>query len=204
MRKPSLIFLIAIVFGSSSCVIHFKFPFICFRKECLMDVFSFSGSRKDSGGKRGLKQKVSIFLSKYNAKKRRKNGKKQRESDRKESLKEQKDTIPEKPPVTYGLGKSSGICSDIKLIIKKTNDEDTLLVYFPDNTRRLTDEGKIQINICIEKIGVDSISEVRFKNCHNKNILTYHEIIWLEERERHISKHLKTLKVPKAKIKTEE
>lgn len=194
-----------ITFSLSSCVIHYKFPFICFRKECLMDVFSFSGSKKDSGGKRGLKQKVSIFMAKYNAKKRRRNGKKQREFARKEDLKEAKDTIPEKEPVTYSLGKSKGICNDIKVIVlKKTTKADTVLVYFPEYTRRLVDDEKLKLKNYIEALSPDSIVEIRMKNCHSKNILTYHEIIWLEERERKISQFLRSLNISKSKIITEE
>ncbi len=170
-----------------------------------MDVFSFSGSKKDSGGKRGLKQKTSIFLAKYNAKKRRRNGKKQREQAKKETLKEQKDTIPEKDPVTYSLGRSNGICNDIKLIVsKRAASTDTFLVYFYEHTRHLVDEEKAKLKNYIDSTRSDSITIINMKNCHSKNILTYHEIIWLEERERRIIKFLKTINIPKSKIKTEE
>lgn len=53
----------------SSCAIHAGFPFICFKKDCISA--AWSGSRKEAGGKRGLKQKMNILLAKANAKKRK-------------------------------------------------------------------------------------------------------------------------------------
>jgi hypothetical protein len=52
----------------SSCVLHPSFPFVCFRKDCRGSMFS---ARKDSGGKRSMKQKMKIVLAKVNAKKRK-------------------------------------------------------------------------------------------------------------------------------------
>ena len=63
------IFLFILAFALfSSCAIHAKFPFICFKKDCIVSSWTF---KKEAGGKRGVKQKVNIFLAKANAKKRK-------------------------------------------------------------------------------------------------------------------------------------
>lgn len=192
-------------FFLSSCAIHFKFPFICFRKECILGVFDLSGGRKEAGGKRGFKQKAGMFISKFNKKRKRKNSKKQRERDNKEVLRAEKDTLPEKPEITYAPGSSSGICRELKIIIlKKNNTSDTLLVYYPEHTKRLTEEKKKELQNYVEKLGIGEIEEVQISNCHKKDILTEHEIIWFEERERKIYKFLKVIEVPKEKIKKEK
>jgi len=64
--KPFLVVLALALF--SSCAIHAKFPFICFKKDCIVASWTF---KKDAGGKRGVKQKVNIFIAKANAKKRK-------------------------------------------------------------------------------------------------------------------------------------
>ncbi len=53
----------------SSCAIHAGFPFICFKKDCIKGAWSLP--RKEAGGKRGLKQKMSIALAKASAKRKK-------------------------------------------------------------------------------------------------------------------------------------
>lgn len=50
----------------SSCAIHDKFPFICFRKECI--IAEFSGVRKEAGGKRSIKQRTNMMVTKVKRK----------------------------------------------------------------------------------------------------------------------------------------
>ena len=169
-----------------------------------MSMFSFS-SEKKAGGKRGMKQKISMFLFKAKTKRMKRNGKKQRAQAKNEATKAFADTLPEKEPITYDLGQSKGICRELKLIFsEKSKDTDTISVYFPDRNKNISDEKKRELKEYVEKIGADSITQIFIKNCHSKSILTEHEIIWLEERARKIARYLKTLNLPKSKIKTEE
>jgi len=53
----------------SSCAIHAGFPFICFKKDCIKSAWSFQ--KPTAGGKRGIKQKASIYIAKVKAKSRK-------------------------------------------------------------------------------------------------------------------------------------
>lgn len=68
--KLFLVVVIAALF--SSCAIHAGFPFICFKKDCIKAAWTFQ--KPPAGGKRGVKQKVNIFIAKANAKKRKRQG----------------------------------------------------------------------------------------------------------------------------------
>ena len=68
--KLFLIVLTATLF--SSCAIHAGFPFICFKKDCVKAAWSFQ--KPPAGGKRGIKQKVNIFIAKASAKQRKRKG----------------------------------------------------------------------------------------------------------------------------------
>lgn len=196
--KPIIIFLIIVLF--SSCAIHSSFPFICFRKECIIATFSLSSPRKEAGGNRGIKQSVKILFAKSKAKKIKRRSKKQRSN-----LKIEVDTIFEKEKILYSPGSSTGICREIQMIIfKKELINDTIVVYFRNNLKKISEEQKQKLKEYIDTVGSNYITKILLKNCHDKNILIEHEIIWLEERALKLAKFLKTLNMPNAIIKIEE
>jgi hypothetical protein len=193
MRKHIALFLI-IAFLFSSCAIHRKFPFICFRKECVLGQLGFYKMKE--AGKR-MKINANVRRSKRAAKKRKSQSK--GENIRIDVAEPKKDSL------RYGGGKSAGICKETKLVIfQKTESCDTILIYFPLKERDITEDKKKELKDFVEKAGADVITEVIIKNCHNKNVLTEHELTWLNERARKITKYLKTLHIEKTKIKTEE
>jgi hypothetical protein len=73
LNKTHTLFLLLCSFAIlSSCAVHSSFPFICFKKECISQ--AWSGTRKEAGGKRSLKQNVKIFSTKIKSKIRKSKG----------------------------------------------------------------------------------------------------------------------------------
>lgn len=70
LYKLFLVVVIATLF--SSCAIHAGFPFICFKKDCVKAAWTFQ--KPPAGGKRGVKQKVNMFIAKASAKNRKRKG----------------------------------------------------------------------------------------------------------------------------------
>ncbi len=140
-----------------------------------------------------------------NARKNKRARKKNRSDPGKGEIIKTEPENSKKDSLTYNGGRSAGICRETKLVIfQRKQNRDTILVYFPRNEGDMSDDKKRELKEYIEKAGADEIIEIIIKNCHDKNVLTEHEILWLNERARKITKYFKKLNVPKAKIRIEE
>lgn len=138
-----------------------------------------------------------------NARKRKRNSKRNK-VDKSEDI--SKDTsIVQKRNFTYFGGGSVGIC-DINKIIFTTDSlkSDTLFINYSDGEKALDEERKTVIRNYVESKGASHIKKVLIKSCHNRNILTEHEYIWLDERARKVSYYLRDIKIPKRIIFIEE
>jgi hypothetical protein len=193
MKKYFAVFFI-VIFIFSSCAIHRKFPFICFRKECVLGQLGY------------YKLKALNKRTKANSTIRKKKRSRRRDKEKnKEIVTDVTIDSGRKDSLIYFKGRSPGICTETKLVIfQKTDHWDTLLVYFPDHEKNISENKKKELRDYVEKAGTESIISILIKNCHSKNILSEHEIIWLNERGRKIVKYLNSLSVPKSKINIED
>lgn len=149
--KMVLIVVVATLF--SSCAIHAGFPFICFKKDCIKSAWTFQ--KPPAGGKRGIKQKASIFIAKAKAKNRKRQG---------------KNTDPSKEPVNETqLAQLLADTTDADKFIKvvffhkgkaqlKAIENDSL--YIKSSFITLSKNDRILINYYLNKFLVKNITEI--------------------------------------------
>jgi hypothetical protein len=151
LYKPVLVVVNAALF--SSCAIHAGFPFICFKKDCIKSAWTFQ--KPPAGGKRGVKQKVNIFIAKTSAKQRKRKG---------------KNTNPLKEPVNETqlaelLADTTQATKFIKVVFfhkgkaqLKAIESDSM--YIKSSFITLSKNDRILINYYLNKFLVKNITEI--------------------------------------------
>ncbi|MGZ3901164.1 MAG: hypothetical protein ACXVNM_11550 [Bacteroidia bacterium] len=194
--KKCLLYFLAFVFiiQLTSCAIHRKFPFICFKKECVLGQLGYYSAResfkraKINGKVRKHKKEI-----KRNLRLSRK-GKKPPYDLEKE--KKQSDSL------TYARG-FSGVCKELKIVFVSTN-KDTVIAHYAFDEKDLSEDEKKVIKDLVGKNGAALFNEVIIINCHKRSILSEYEAFWMDERTRRIKKFLKPLGIPPIKVNVEE
>ncbi|MBA3680731.1 MAG: hypothetical protein H0W73_06145 [Bacteroidetes bacterium] len=137
----------------SSCAIHAGFPFICFKKDCIKSAWTFQ--KPPAGGKRGVKQKASIFIAKAKAKNRK------RKSRNDDPLRMAFD----QPLLDAMLADTSHADKFIKVVFfykskapeKKINNDS---LYIKSSFVTLSKNDRILINYYLNKYLVKNITEI--------------------------------------------
>ncbi len=189
-----LIVIVVIATLFSSCAVHAGFPFICFRKDCIKAAWTFQ--KPPAGGKRGVKQKVSIFLAKANAKKRKRQG---RNSD------------PLKEPVNETqlaelLADSTQADKFIKVVFfykikspEKKVGNDSL--YIKSSFISLSKNDRILINYYLNKFSVKNITQINiYSIIENKEEVEQHSRMGIMKMKK-VEHYLIRTKVKKERIK---
>lgn len=172
-----------------NCAIHRKFPFICYKKECVLSQLGYYGARESF---KRAKINASVRRHKRMVKRNIKAGRK--------GLKPPYDTNKEsakKDSLTYSGG-FSGICKEMKIIFVTEKDSvvqqnDTLVVNYLFEERDLSEVEKKAIKILVEKNTSSHFKQILISNCHGRSVMSEYEIGWTEQRERKIIKYLKSL-----------
>lgn len=187
----------------ASCAIHRKFPFICFKKECVLGQLGIYGAME------------AVKRGKINSNVRKK--KRQMKRSRNRAAKDK--TYPPDPVLQEEKNRDSlayvkgfaGLCKDIKIVfiheMKRecsdcNNDvrRDSVIVLYKFDERELSEESKQAITKIISNTQIDHINEITIKNCHNKSVMSETELFYMNERIRRIKKHLKKLGIPEKEI----
>jgi len=194
-QMNKLISLLLLTLLLASCAIHRKFPYICYRKECVLSQLGFYAAKESF---RRAKINASVRQHKRMVRKNIRNGRK--------GLKPPYDTEKEnrqRDSLTYSGG-FAGLCKETKVIFTRLNSsKDTVIINYLFEEKDPSADEKMAMKNCIDKTGVQEIEEILIKSCHNRSVMSEYEILWLDERARRISKYLKTLEIPKEKIKQE-
>jgi hypothetical protein len=205
MYKPKKYLLIVMVlFLISGCAIHRKFPFICFKKECVLGQMGFYAA-KDSFRRAKINAKVRKHkrMIKRNIKAGRK-GKQPPYDIEKENR--QRDSL------AY-TGGFAGVCKEMKVIFVEMPRaiqsetapvwrKDTVIVKYMFDEKDLSTDEKKAVSELIAKYGATSFGEVLIVNCHSRSVLSEFELLMLSERERNIIRYLKKSGIPPKRIST--
>ncbi len=185
----------------SSCAIHRKFPFICFRKECVLSQLHYYDA-KDSF--RRAKINASVRKKKRDMNRSKHRAKKDKSFPPDSTLIEKQ----EKDSLDYSKG-FAGLCDESKVIFSYTlfNDSisstknDTITIRYLFDKKEPSADEKNEMKLLLEKIGQKYLLEIWIKGCHNRSVLSEYELYWLDTRIQKIKKYLKKLEVPSIKIK---
>ena len=189
-----LVLVIITVALFSSCAIHAGFPFICFKKDCIKS--AWTAPRKDAGGKRGVKQKVSIFLAKTSANNRKRKS---------------RNTDPSKAPINESqlatlLADTTHADKFIKMIffhkgktLLKEIESDSL--YIKSSFITLSKNDRILINYYLNKYLVKNITEIYiYSIIENKEEVEQNSRIGIMKMKK-VEHYLIRTKVKKTRIK---
>ena len=149
-----LIIVAVLIVCFSSCAIHKKFPFICFRFECIKAQLKFPG----------LKANIKRNRAEAAAKKRKRNGASNKESARiKDITKPTVDrTGDENPPAD--TRKDSVFTLSAPVIVPKAENQDTLIIYnFDLYEDIICYEQKTELKKYILRVGSQKISQIKIK-----------------------------------------
>lgn len=181
----------------SSCAIHNKFPFICFRSGCVKVAF---GIYQIKAWKKNRQGKAQVRKNKANAK---------------ASLKSKKDKLnggnspnySTSDTTTYSKG-IPAVCNQLKLVFfkstkRKNQKTDTLIIGFTDFENEINALDKVQIDGYLQKHTRDDIIKVKLCDC-DKNTLQsdVSRAVYLK-RSSKTTYYLKTHKIPKRKVELE-
>ncbi len=201
LMKTKFLLLLLVFVLFSSCAIHVKFPFICFKKECVLGQLGYYGAKESF---RKVKINSSIRKKKRTMNRSKHRAKKDKSFPPNPKLVEAKT----KDSLAYVKG-FSGLCNQSIVIFNSVlmNDtltknylNDTIIINYLFDEREPSPSQKNEIKLLIEKIGVKQISNITIKECHNRSVLSEYEIYWLEARFQKINKYLKKLDIPSTKI----
>ncbi len=190
--KLFLVVVIAALF--SSCAIHAGFPFVCFKKDCIKAAWSFQ--KPPAGGKRGVKQKVNIFIAKASAKQRKRKG---------------KNADPLKEPVNETqlaelLADTTQADKFIKIVFfyktkapeKKINNDS---LYIKSSFITLSKNDRVLINYYLNKFLVKNITEIYiYSIIENKEEEAQHSRMGIMKMKK-VEHYLIRTKVKKTRIK---
>lgn len=195
--KRLILFLIAAVFimQLSSCAIHRKFPFICFKKECVLGQLGYYSARESF---KRAKTNASVRKHKRIVKRNVRRGRK--------GLDPPYDLVKEKKQadsLTY-LGGFAGICKEIKMVFIEPLKRDSVLMTYKFDQKDISPDGKKIIKELVDKIGASSLSQILIINCHKRSVLSEYEMVWMDERVRKIKKYLKTIGIEEIKVFVDE
>jgi hypothetical protein len=195
MRKLwCIIVALGIIFQLSSCAIHRKFPFICFKKECVLGQMGFYAARESF---RRAKINSTVRKHKREVKRNVRQGRRGKKPPYDlEQEKKQSDSL------TY-LGGFSGICKELKLVFV-SNEKDTLVAHYAFDEKDMKEGEKELVKGLIEKRNAANIKQVIIVNCHKRSVLSEHEAFWMDERARKIKKFLEKLGVSPRLVQVEE
>ena len=189
-----------------SCAIHRKFPFICFRKECVLSQLHFYDA-KESFRRAKINSSVRKKKREMNRSKERARKDKSYPPDQKLIDKREKDSLD------YSKG-FAGLCDESKVIfsyslindsssLTKNYKNDTITIRYLFDKKEPSPDEKNEMKALLEKIGQKYLFEIWIKGCHNRSVLSEYELYWLDTRIYKITKYLKKLEVPSNKIKTD-
>jgi hypothetical protein len=206
MRKLNYILIVVLIFSVFSCAIHRKFPFICFKKECVLGQMGFYAARD---GFRRAKINTKVRKHKRMIKKNIKAGRKGKKPPYDTNLeKKQSDSL------AY-TGGFAGVCKNVNIIFEEMPKaiqsetppvwhKDTVVAHYTFEDRDLSEKDKKIIKELVEKRGPGYFGEIRIINCHRKSVLSDFEILMLTEREKRIIKYLKKLGISENRVVIED
>lgn len=193
-RLLVFLFIIGIMIQLTSCAIHRKFPFICFKKECVLGQMGFYAARESF---RRAKINATVRKHKREVKRNVRRGRRGKKPPYDlEKEKKQADSL------TY-IGGFSGICKELKLVFVSEKN-DTLIAHYGFDDKDLREGEKQLVKELVEKVKAANIKEVVVINCHKRSVLSEHEAAWMDERVRKIRKYLNKLGVSPILVRAEE
>ncbi|MCW3075654.1 MAG: hypothetical protein JWO32_263 [Bacteroidetes bacterium] len=196
MKKIILLFLACLFLSLiSSCAIHRKFPFICFKKECVLGQLGYYSARESF---KRAKINASVRKHKRIVKRNVRRGRK--------GLDPPYDLAKEKKQadsLTY-QGGFAGICKEIKMVFLESTKRDSVLITYKFEQKDISPEGKKIIKELVDKIGPHSFTGITIFNCHKKSVLSEYEVVWMDERVRKIKKYLKSIGIENLKVFVDE
>jgi hypothetical protein len=200
--KKYLLLMVVLLFFSG-CAIHRKFPYICFKKECVLGQMGFYAA-KDSFRRAKINTKVRKHkrMIRRNIQAGRK-GKQPPYDTEKENR--QRDSL------AY-TGGFAGVCKEMKVIFTEMPRaiqsetqpvwrKDTVIIKYMFDEKDLSPDEKKAITELIAKHG-STFGEILIVNCHSRSVLSEFELLMLSERERNIIRYLKKSGIPPKRIST--
>lgn len=181
----------------SSCAIHKKFPFICFKSGCIKVQWGFyemKAWKKNMDGK-------------ANARKKRANGKSnQKKRSNKSSLSNSNNDPND--TLSYFIG-DVGKCNSIRMIINSFSDEhshisskiDTLIVSYNKTESEVNESGIVQIDNYFRKTSLVNITYIIIEDCDpnsKKNEISHSLLL---QRAAKLKDLLIEKGIPKKKVK---
>ncbi len=198
LKKSVLALFVLCMFNS--CAIHFHFPFICFRKECIYNQWYFP----KAGLKiKSIKTKIAVKIHKTKRGRGRHNpedetvktpnsSKKRVKSIKKKSVSDSLFTKHEPPIQKTNSDTLSGQTS-------KTN----LIINYPFDDNAITEKEKKEIKKYLESIDIKNISKIAVKGyTDNKGSDAYNKNL-SSERAKIVYQYLIELGLPASKLSSE-
>jgi len=187
IRSIAFILLFAFIF--SSCAIHKKFPFICFRKDCVkvqFGIYKLKAWKKNRQGKANMRRNKANSKAGLNKKKK---------GVAIDNGYNPNDTLG------YAGGSTAATCNEVKVVFFNRSTNDTIIVGFQSN--EIAELDQVQLNGYLYKNNTSDIIKVKLCDCASNNHETeYSKGSYLQHAAK-VSTHLKSKGVPKRKIEFE-
>ena len=188
LKLPAIIIILAPLF--SSCAIHKKFPFICFRWECVVAQLKFP------------ELKASIRLNKAiaSSKRKKRNRAKSVSSGIKEVNKPNINQTEKQSDPNANTRKDSVFTFSAPVMVTKTETQDTLIVFeYKLNEENISDENKNELKNYIVKVGAGKISQIKINGFSDAEEDSHHKGMGTT-RAKKIYKLFAKLGIPSSKI----
>ncbi len=158
----------------ASCVVHDKFPFICFRSGCVAQGYNIKGFKKR------LKGQVAVSARKRNAAR----SKKENEKYARSSSKDQTTDDREEPQPSYA---SKVIYTKYILSffieIDSAQFKDSIIIFHTSEYHDITDADKPRLEHFIKKLPASNVKRVEVREVETGELRAEHHVVISREKK---------------------